>query len=557
MSQHIHRKVTLGVVIGSRAFFSPAPCKDARDEVLAQLTRLGVKAVILPYEATANGAVQSIADAELYAKHFKAHRDDIDGLVICLPNFGDEIAVAELVNRAKLNVPILLQASNDEIGKVDVQSRRDAFCGKFSVANNFWQYGVAFTETTTHTCDTGGEEFGADLERFARVCRTVRGLRNARIGAIGARTSPFQTMRFSEKLLQASGMTVVTADLSELLQQAGAIDDADPDLAAKMAKLKAYGKIPAHIQPGQILKQAKWTLAVNRWIAENGCDASAIQCWRSLQDNFGCATCVTMSMMGEELMPSACEVDVIGAVSMYALALASGQPSALLDVARRLMAIEAGVLRLHRLRLAYPLGIALTPLSNASAILQATPLVVVAGAALIFRERVGAARWAAVGIGFLGVLVILRPGLDGFVPAALWTVLGLLGFAGRDLATRAAPKVLTNFQLGLYGFAALIPAGGIILSVTGGAIAPTPLSLLPVLGAILFGVTAYWALTKAMRTGEVAVVTPFRYTRLLFALVLGILVFRESLDAATLIGAALVVGSGVYTLAAGARGLRR
>ncbi|SOC02468.1 L-fucose/L-arabinose isomerase family protein [Rhodobacter maris] len=331
MSQNIRRPVTFGVVIGSRAFFSPAPCKAARDEVLAQLEKIGVKAVILPFEATANGAVQSIPDAELYARHFKAHRDEIDGLVICLPNFGDEIAVAELVNRAKLNVPILLQASNDEIDKVDVHSRRDAFCGKFSVANNFWQYGVPFTETTTHTCDVGGAEFGADLERFARVCRTVRGLKNARIGSIGARTAPFQTMRFSEKLLQASGMTVVTADLSELLQAAGAIDDADPDLATKLEKLKAYGKIPAHIQPGQILKQAKWTLAVNRWIEENGCDASAIQCWRSLQDNFGCATCVTMSMMGEELMPSACEVDVIGAVSMYALALASGQPSALLD----------------------------------------------------------------------------------------------------------------------------------------------------------------------------------------------------------------------------------
>ncbi|SOC03723.1 L-fucose isomerase-like protein [Rhodobacter sp. JA431] len=331
MSLNIHRKVTFGVVIGSRAFFSPAPCKDARDEVLAQLEKIGVNAVILPFEATANGAVQSIADAELYARHFKAHRDEIDGLVICLPNFGDEIAVAELVNRAKLDVPILLQASNDEIDKVDVHSRRDAFCGKLSVSNNFWQYGVPFTETTTHTCDVGGAEFGADLERFARVCRTVRGLRNARIGAIGARTSPFQTMRFSEKLLQASGMTVVTADLSELLAAAGAIADDDADLAVKLEKLKSYGKISAHIQQSQIVKQAKWTLAVNRWIAENGCDASAIQCWRSLQDNFGCATCVTMSMMGEELMPSACEVDVIGAVSMYALALASGQPSALLD----------------------------------------------------------------------------------------------------------------------------------------------------------------------------------------------------------------------------------
>ena len=244
-----------------------------------------------------------------------------------------------------------------------------------------------------------------------------------------------------------------------------------------------------------------------------------------------------------------------GMICFAALALASGQSLWHPAVASRLMGIKAGFEITGRL--GYTLGIALTPLSNASAILQATPLVVVAGAALIFRERVGAARWAAVGIGFLGVLVILRPGLDGFVPAALWTVLGLLGFAGRDLATRAAPKVLTNFQLGLYGFAALIPAGAIILAVTGGAVLPAPANLLPVLGAVLFGVTAYWALTKAMRTGEVAVVTPFRYTRLIFALGLGILVFGESLDGATLAGAALVVASGVYTLLAGARRLKR
>ncbi|MFG6081171.1 L-fucose/L-arabinose isomerase family protein [Paracoccus litorisediminis] len=331
MTLTIRRKVTLGVVIGSRAFFSPAPCKAARDEVLAQLERLGIDAIILPYEATANGAVQSIADAELYAAHFKENRDRIDGLVICLPNFGDEIAIAELVNRAKLNVPILLQASNDEVDKVSVAERRDAFCGKLSVSNNFWQYGIPFTETTNHTSDTWGEEFGRDLDRFARTCRTVKGLTNARIGSIGARTGAFQTMRYSEKLLQASGLTVVTVDLSEMMGAAAAIPDGDPDLLAKMDKIRAYGTIPAHIQPAQIQTQAKWTLAVNRWIEENGCDASAIQCWRSLQDNFGCATCVTMSMMGEELMPSACEVDVIGAVSMYALALASGAPPALLD----------------------------------------------------------------------------------------------------------------------------------------------------------------------------------------------------------------------------------
>ncbi|MCF1710772.1 fucose isomerase [Tabrizicola sp. J26] len=331
MTLTIRRKVTLGVVIGSRAFFSPAPCRAARDEVLAQLDKLGIAAITLPYEATANGAVQSVADAELYAQHFKAHRDEIDGLVICLPNFGDEIAIAELVNRAKLNVPILLQASNDEVDKVDVHSRRDAFCGKISVTNNFWQYGVPFTETTTHTCDTWGEEFGRDLERFSRVCRTVRGLKGARLGAIGARTGAFQTMRYSEKLLQAAGVTVVTVDLSEMMGAAAAIKSDDPALTAVLEKVKGYGRIPAHIKPAQIEKQARWTLAVNRWIEENGCDASAIQCWRSLQDNFGCATCVTMSMMGEELMPSACEVDIMGALSMYALALASGAPPAILD----------------------------------------------------------------------------------------------------------------------------------------------------------------------------------------------------------------------------------
>ncbi len=331
MTLTIRRKVTLGVVIGSRAFFSPAPCRAARDEVLAQLEKLGIRAITLPYEATANGAVQSVADAELYAQHFKTHRDEIDGLVICLPNFGDEIAIAELVNRAKLNVPILLQASNDEVDKVDVHSRRDAFCGKISVTNNFWQYGVPFTETTSHTSDTWGEEFGRDLERFLRVCRTVRGLKGARLGAIGARTGAFQTMRYSEKLLQAAGVTVVTVDLSEMMGAAGAIKSDDPALIAVLEKVKGYGRIPAHIKPAQIEKQARWTLAVNRWIEENGCDASAIQCWRSLQDNFGCATCVTMSMMGEELMPSACEVDIMGALSMYALALASGAPPAILD----------------------------------------------------------------------------------------------------------------------------------------------------------------------------------------------------------------------------------
>lgn len=202
-------------------------------------------------------------------------------------------------------------------------------------------------------------------------------------------------------------------------------------------------------------------------------------------------------------------------------------------------------------RLFYSLAIALTPLSVASAILQATPLVVVAGAALLFGETVGWRRWLAILAGFCGVLVILRPGLQGFDALSLVTVLGLIGFAGRDLATRAAPPALSNRQLGLYGLGMLALAGAILTAVTGQVVVPDPLGGVLVLATAIFGIAAYFALTVAMRTGEVSAVTPFRYTRLVFAMILGVAVFGESPDAATLLGSALVVGAGLYALLAG------
>ena len=204
-------------------------------------------------------------------------------------------------------------------------------------------------------------------------------------------------------------------------------------------------------------------------------------------------------------------------------------------------------------RLFYALAVAWIPLSLASAILQAAPLVVVAGAALVFGEKVGWQRWAAIAVGFAGVLVIIRPGLKGFDALSLIAVVGMLGFAGRDLATRAAPKVLSNMQLGIYGFAMLSLAGCLILVVTGGAVLPELRGAALVLGATVFGVSGYYALTVAMRTGEVSFVTPFRYARLLFAIILGVLVFRERPEAATLIGSAIVVASGIYTLSRGNR----
>jgi L-fucose isomerase-like protein len=321
----------MGVIVASRAFFNPAVALASRQQALAQCAKVKVSPLILPVDATENGAVQSRADARLYGDFLRKNRDAIDGILLLLPNFGDEIAVIETLRIADLRVPILVQASNDQVDKVDVHSRRDAFCGKFSLTNNLYQYDIPFTDTTSHTVDIDSDEFLGDLDRFARICRTVRGLRNARVGAIGARTGAFQTMRYSEKLLQASGITVVTVDLSEMIGEAAALRDDAPEVNARLDEIAAYGTIPKHIKRENIVKQAKWTVTVDRWIEENECDASSIQCWRSLQDNFGCATCVTMSMMGEKLMPSACEVDVMGAVSMYALALASQAPPAILD----------------------------------------------------------------------------------------------------------------------------------------------------------------------------------------------------------------------------------
>ncbi|MBE0654040.1 MAG: fucose isomerase, partial [Bacteroidales bacterium] len=212
-----------------------------------------------------------------------------------------------------------------------IQHRRDAFCGKISVCNNFYQYGIAFTDTSYHTCKMDSKVFRDDSNRFASICRVVKGLKGARIGAIGARPAAFQTMRFSEKLLQASGITVVPVDMSEILGAARRIDDDSTEVKLKLEEIYDYGKIPERIPRENVIRQAKFGIASENWIKQNEIDAAAFQCWTSIQENYGCATCLTMSMFGEKLLPSACEVDVCGVISMYAITLATGNPAALLD----------------------------------------------------------------------------------------------------------------------------------------------------------------------------------------------------------------------------------
>jgi L-fucose isomerase-like protein len=324
------KKQTFGVIIATRNIFNSKLAVEARSKVLAKLDQMGFNSIILPSEETPTGNIEGYADAVKCADLFRKSSEVIEGVIVILPNFGDELGVVNSIKMSGLKVPVLVVAVDDDNDKVDVKSRRDAFCGKLSVCNNFYQYGVKFTDTTHHTYSLDSAEFTKDILKFAGICRVVKGLKGLRVGAIGTRPIGFQTMRVSEKLLQQSDITVIPVDMSEIIAAAGKISDNDPAVIVKVAAIQNYGSC-AIVGKNKIAKQARFGLAVENWIEANDIDISALQCWESIEKNYGCAACVTMSMMGEKLMPSACEVDVAGTVSMYALALAAQTPSALLD----------------------------------------------------------------------------------------------------------------------------------------------------------------------------------------------------------------------------------
>ena len=326
-------KLTFGVIVGTRGCFSSELAVAGRKQLLEQIKKLGHRAVVLPTGETPTGAIETVADARKCAELFSRHRSEIDGVIVALPNFGDEIGIINTLQSARLGVPVLVQASDDDLDKLDTLRRRDAFCGKISVCNNLYQYGIPFTDTATHTVAVDSPAFARDIEFFAGVCRVVNGLRSARIGAIGARPGAFQTMRVSEKLLQASGITVVSVDLSEILAAASKADVKSARARKKLAQIKDYGSVAPGIQDleAKFEKHVRLALACEDWMRANEIDAAGIQCWTSMQQNFGCAACLTMSMMGERLLPMACEVDIAGVTAMYALVLASGQPAAIAD----------------------------------------------------------------------------------------------------------------------------------------------------------------------------------------------------------------------------------
>jgi len=322
--------ITLGVIVGNRGFFPSHLCETGRATILKVLEEEGIKTIALSPDETTYGSIESLTDAQKCADLFKEHGDDIDGVLVTLPNCGDERAIANALRWAGLDVPVLIQAFPDDAANMTIADRRDSFCGKMSACNNLRQYGIKYTLTELHTVDPESESFRKDLRRFAAICRVVGGLKNARLGALGARPTAFNTVRFSEKLLERSGISVETLDLSEAFGRVERLADDDPKVVEKLADIKGYIST-AGIAEDALMKMAKFGVVVDGWMEETQLVASAIQCWTSMEEYFGVVPCTLMSMMSNRLVPSACETDIAGVVGMYALALASQTPSAIVD----------------------------------------------------------------------------------------------------------------------------------------------------------------------------------------------------------------------------------
>jgi L-fucose isomerase-like protein len=324
------KPATFGVIIGNRGFFPDILARDGREEILRVLEKEGYGSVCLTPQDSKFGSVETLQDANKCADLFRQHRGEIDGVLVCLPNFGDERGVANTLRAAGLDVPVLVQAFPDEPHKMLLASRRDSFCGKISVCNNLWQYGIKYTLTSQHTQAPTSPAFLADLKSFAATCRIVKGLKNLRVGVLGARPAAFNTVRFSEKLMERHGISTETLDLSEVFGRIGKLADDDPKVTAKLASIQGY--VPTQGVPaGPLVKMAKFGVVVDGWMKDNALAGTSIQCWTAMEEFFGVVPCTLMSMMSNSLMPSACETDMIGMIGMYILQLAAGEPSAIVD----------------------------------------------------------------------------------------------------------------------------------------------------------------------------------------------------------------------------------
>ncbi len=318
----------IGFIPANRGFFSSELAAKMRGETITAMEKLGIEVVVPGEDQTEVGCVQSLAEAEICAELFR--RNDIQGIVVGAVNFGEEQSVAWTVRKANLNVPVMIFGCQEEETLTMKTRRRDAFCGLLSIGDVLRQIDAKYTVARRPICFPSDDAFAADLDWFVRVCRVVTGVRNARYGQIGARPDAFWTCRYDEKMLQRLGATTVTLDLSEAIAGANALADDDPAVLELVTATGQYADVSA-VKPASVLRSAKLELFLRRFKEENGIDAFGIQCWTSIQANYGACSCTAMSRLGDEGTPCACESDIMGTLSMHAAMLASGSPAGLAD----------------------------------------------------------------------------------------------------------------------------------------------------------------------------------------------------------------------------------
>jgi L-fucose isomerase-like protein len=321
-------KSTFALFLGNRGFFPGSLMAEARAELPRLLKAWGHDVLLLDEAATRFGAVETPREGEIYANFLRQHRGEYDGVILSLPNFGDETGAVAALKDA--GVPILIQAYPDELAKMAPEVRRDAFCGKFSIMDVFYQYGLAFTALKPHVVHPTGPRFKENVDYFDRVCRVVKGMRSMVVGAIGARTTAFKTVRIDEVALQRHGITMETLDLSSVFARMDKVDGDGRAFKDKAAALLAYTSWEG-VPQGAFDKIVRLGVVLDEIIAEYGMDAIAMRCWIELQELLGISACVLLGALNNSGMPAACEVDVGNAVTMRALSLASGRPATCLD----------------------------------------------------------------------------------------------------------------------------------------------------------------------------------------------------------------------------------
>ncbi len=313
---------------GNRGFFPETLIASAREEVAAAVVRAGHEYLIPDADMTRYGAVETREEGWRYAEWLKSHEGEYDGVIMSLPNFSDENgAVAALRDAGK---PILIQAYPDEIGKMDFAHRRDSYCGKFSIEDCFHQYGIPYTVLEPHVVHPDDPVFGQNIRDFAAICRVANGMKQFTIGAIGARTSKFKTVRYDEITLQKYGITVDTFDLSELIWKVGKLADDDADVLMKKIRLCEYTDFSL-VPEEKLTTLAKVSVIIDRYIRDYRLDCVTLRCWDEMHDILGVAPCVLLSEMNDRGIVASCEIDLCSAINMYSMQLASEQPTACVD----------------------------------------------------------------------------------------------------------------------------------------------------------------------------------------------------------------------------------